>query len=162
MPLTICDYTKIKLEITEMGDLPIIKQEAAEMGELQIINQEYQDKSEEVDENFIENQEESVDYYLMLPENEVTISSARERDSTRKPSKSLNDSKRSEIIVKKARDKPKITVTIFKQKVYGLKCKICQKSFTRNDNLNQHMKYVHQNWKKSELFTCDGCGTENL
>lgn len=37
-------------------------------------------------------------------------------------------------------------------------CKICQKSFFRNDNLNQHMNYVHGNWKKCELFTCDCCG----
>ncbi|CAG9812282.1 unnamed protein product [Chironomus riparius] len=36
-------------------------------------------------------------------------------------------------------------------------CKICQKPFFRNDNLTQHMNYVHGNWKKSELFTCDCC-----
>ena len=43
------------------------------------------------------------------------------------------------------------------EKQSGLKCPTCEKSFTRKDNMNKHIKMRHQGGGEKNPFKCDDC-----
>ncbi|KAG5669023.1 hypothetical protein PVAND_016925 [Polypedilum vanderplanki] len=130
-----------------------------------IIKEEKFEEIPVVSENQIIKQEPEVEFELQLPEEEENDKKSRnfvcktcniQFDTLQRLN--LHQRTHNDPIKCKKCEKTFKIIGKLKQHQCMFQCKICLKDFLRRDNLNQHVNYVHEKWKESQLFTCDHCG----